>query len=360
MRSVFELASVVSSSVASAVPSGACRAVSRRTLSAVLTTALVGGLALTASVAAAEEPVGSVDEVAPSATVTQSTTTTVVTAAPAPAASVVLAPVAPAAPVAPVAPAAPYSAGSFQGPVYFNGPVWIIPAQPGVAQPVMPQQLPPPPVFVQPAAPRVMVAPPLYRAVPKRYSAPLRIQPKVERGPSVGVGLRFSALGLSTQEVFGEKMKMMGGGLQVRFRNQGHWGFELGLDALRSNINDGAFVRSSYPFTFGPMLYAFKNRPENHFNIYAVAGFGLMSDDVTLYKDSAQERKQRFWEVMANVGGGIELRFRHLALFTDVRAIGLLLDDASEAGAFYQDVQGGPIPPSSAGYKANVGALLWF
>lgn len=64
--------------------------------------------------------------------------------------------------------------------------------------------------------------------------------------------------------------------------------------------------------------------------------------------------------VMANVGGGIELRFRHLALFTDVRAIGLLLDDASEAGAFYQDVQGGPIPPSSAGYKANVGALLWF
>ena len=64
------------------------------------------------------------------------------------------------------------------------------------------------------------------------------------------MGVRFTTLGIRSQEVFGEKPTLMGGGVQLRFRNQGHWGFELALDAMKANIADSAFVRTSYPFTF--------------------------------------------------------------------------------------------------------------
>jgi hypothetical protein len=304
------------------------------------------------------------DEPATPTVTTQQTTTTTVTAPLAPTLppppmaappSVQLQPMQP-----PMMPMAAPMGGSFQGPVYFNGPVWIIPAQPG-GQSMLPQQLPPPPVYVQPpVAQRPLYRRPLYLQPLRPYRLAPRSTVPAPRGPVVGVGVRFSALGVTSQEVFGQKVNLLGGGLQVRFRNQGHWGFELGMDALRASISDGAFVRSSYPFTFAPMLYLRQNRPDTHFNIYAVAGFGLMADNIVLYQDSSQERKQQFWEVMGQFGGGIELRFTHLALFADVRAVGMLLDDSTQAGQFYQNVEGGPIPASSSGYKANLGAMLWF
>ena len=351
--------------------------------------ALVCGVALSSSLALAAEPVVSADE--PQTTsVTQSTTTTVTTNAPVQVAPLPPPPTVPQTVIAPVqvapqpipqpmpqtviapvqvapqpfAPPPPPVgfAGGYQGPIYFNGPVWIIPAQPGgqaMVQPALPLQLPPPPVFVQPPRfsppPRVIVPQPLSRP---RVTPLIAKQPP--RGPVFGIGVRFTSLGVRSQEVFGDKPTLLGGGVQMRFRNQGHWGFELALDALKTNIADGAYVRTSYPFTFSPMLYIFKNRPENHFNIYATAGFGLMASDITLYQDSRQERNQQFWEVLGQAGGGLELRFTRLALFADVRAIGMLLDQGSEPGKFYDGVSSGPIAPQSIGYKANLGAMLWF
>jgi len=344
--------------------------------------ALLTGVALSSALAVAAEPVVASDD--PQTTsVTQSTTTTVTTNAPSVAvaplpppalAPTVIAPVPVAPPppliaptvIAPVPvapPAAPAFSGSFQGPIYFNGPVWIIPAQPGgqaMVQPALPSQLPPPPVYVQPPRlyaqpPRLMASQPLSRPRPM----PIISRP-APRGPVFGMGVRFTTLGIRSQEVFGEKPTLMGGGVQLRFRNQGHWGFELALDAMKSNIADGAFVRTSYPFTFAPMLYIFKNRPENHFNIYATAGFGLMASDISLYEGSRQERSQQFWEVLGQAGGGLELRFTRLALFADLRAVGMLLDQGSEPGKFYDGISSGPIAPSSIGAKANLGAMLWF
>lgn len=348
---------------------------------------LLSGLTLYSGVALAEEPIAPSEVSSQPSVVTQSTTTTVTTAAP-PAAlpppPVMAAPPVYAAPPAPVyaAPPAPMpypaypmaappvqpmppSSGSFQGPVYFNGPVWIIPA-PTNGQPVAPP-LPPPPVYTQP--PQAYAPPPAPVYTPPRY-APMRramlfpnrryTAPAYKRGPVVGMGARFSMLGISSQKVFGQDLNLYGGGIFMRFRSQGRFGFEMALDAMRSNIKDDAFLRTSYPFTVAPMLYLFQNRPENHFNIYAVAGFGLMADDVTLYKGTSRELKQQFWEVLGQAGGGVEVRFSKLALFADVRAIGMLLDDSSPAGIFYQNVDGGPIPASSAGYKVNAGAILWF
>lgn len=341
------------------------------------------GSVLSSAVAVAAGPALAVDE--PSTTsVTQSTTTTVTTNSPPedvaplpPPPSVpqtVLAPVAPlAAPQTVLVPAAPPTAqavvvpatppptagfsGGFQGPVYFNGPVWIIPAQPGMP-PSLPQQLPPPPVYVQP--PRL--AQPVQAIAPRPYVRPL-VRPvvrKQSRGPVFSMGVRFTNLGIESQEVFGEKPSLWGGGVQLRFRNQGHWGFELALDALKATVAEGAFQRTSYPFTFSPMLYLFKNRPETRFNLFATAGFGLMGSDVTLYEGTRQERGQQFWEVLGQAGGGLELRFSRLAISADLRAIGMLLDQGSEPGQFYDGVDSGPVSPSSIGYKANLAAMYWF
>src|SRR5262249_18708715 len=153
----------------------------------------------------------------------------------------------------------------------YNGPVWIIPAPGGQA---MPPPLPPPPVYGPPPVyqppPTMYYRPPVYMPryapLPRyTYTPPVHQEP---RGPVVSVGLRFTALGVSSQQVFGQDVNLLGAGLQVRFRNRGHWGFEVSFDALHADINNGAFVRSSYPFAVAPMLYIFKNRPESHFNIY--------------------------------------------------------------------------------------------
>ena len=296
-----------------------------------------------------------------------------VMAAPAP----MVQPVAPPPPVsvAPQVPMVPYPAAASRhghgppGPVYYNGPVWIIPA-PATGAPLPPTYAPPvyaPPVYQQPyyapPAPRVYVQPfaqpprLLQPRPPVRTARPL---PPPPRGPSVAIGLRATVLGVSSQQVFGQDMNLWGAGLLVRFRSQGRFGFELGLDAMRAEIGHGAFTRTSYPFSVSPMFYLFQNRPENHFNIYAVAGFGLMADDIGLYQGTPQQLSQQFWELIGQAGGGVELRFKRLALFGDIRAVGMLLDDSSPAGLYYQNVDGGPIPAQSSGCKANVGALLWF
>ncbi len=350
---------------------------------------LFSGLSLLAGVASAEEPIAAAEDSAAPTVVTQSTTTVTTTTSspssvapslpPPPTVAVPVAPAPVAAPpvsVAPPVPMVPYPAapppgmGMVPGPVYYNGPVWIIPAPPAGSQPMYAPPMYAPPVYAPPA-----YAPPVYAPpAPRVFVQPYAPQPRVlaprplrtarplppPRGPSVAIGLRGSMLGISSQQVFGEDVNLWGAGLTVRFRSQGRFGFELGLDALRAEIGKGAFTRTSYPFTVSPMFYLFQNRPDNHFNIYAVAGFGLMADDIGLYQGSPNQLSQQFWELIGHVGGGVELRFKRLALFGDVRAVGMVLDDSSPAGLYYQGVEGGPIAASSSGYKVNLGALLWF
>ncbi|MCS6914530.1 MAG: hypothetical protein RMK29_15345 [Myxococcales bacterium] len=314
------------------------------------------GLASTSALALAEEVLPAppmVEEqqaAAPPQSTTTTTTVTTTTTQPAAPAQ----PPTAAQPAAPPVPPVPPVPGGTTSPMYFNGPVWVVPApvtgvpvpQPQVAQP--PASLPPP-VYVQPS----------HRVRTAQCCVSARDLRLTQRPPIFSVGLRFTAMG-TNQEVFGHNLNLLGGGLQLRFRNRGHWGFETAFDVMRANIGDGAFVRMAYPWTAGVMLYLFKNRLENHFNLYGIAGVGLVADDVTLYQGSRQERRQQFLEVMGQAGGGVELRFRHLALMADLRAVGLLLDTTGPAGTFYRDIEGGPIPAASVGYKANLGALVWF
>ncbi len=276
-----------------------------------------------------------------------SSTTTVITttqAAPAAPAALPLPPLYPAAPAQAAAPA-----GVPRGAIYYNGPVWVIPAQGAPVE----QALPPPPLYTAP--------PPLW-AVPPRLSpcCSSMVTPFVPpRGPVFSIGLRFTTMGIS-QKVFGNDLNLIGGGVQLRFRTRGHWGFETAFDVLEGSVNNGAFQRNSYPFTASVMLYLFRNRPENHFNIYGIAGVGLSADSITLYNGTSEQRNQQFLELLGEAGGGVELRFHRLALSADIRAIGLTLDQSSPGGSYYTSVDGGPIPNSSIGYKANFGALIWF
>ena len=120
-------------------------------------------------------------------------------------------------------------------------------------------QLPPPPVFMQPPRfrrRRGIVPQPLSCL---RVTSLIAKQPP--RGPVFGIGVRFHfAPVFARRKCSVTSRRCFGGGVQMRFRNQGHC-FELALDALKTNIADGAYVRTSYPFTFSPMLYIFKNRP---------------------------------------------------------------------------------------------------
>lgn len=324
---------------------------------------------LTCAVAGAEEvaldppPTAEAVQAARPAQTTVTTTTTTTAAPIAPVAPVApVAPITPGAPAAPVMPVAPVPA---QGPMYFNGPVYVVPA-PVTGQPV--QALPPPPVYHQPQAPqRYRTASCCALPPPSRYHHAMVRRPQ-PRGPVFSMGLRFTAMGIN-QEVLGQSMNMLGGGLQLRFRNQGHWGFETGLDILRANIQNpnslgfDQFTRTSYPWTAAVMLYVFKNRPENHFNIFGVAGIGLMADDVRVSSSrSGFEGHQKFLELMGQAGGGVELRFRRLALSADIRAIALAADDSSPAGSYYPEdlANSGPVPRSSVGYKANLAAMLTF
>lgn len=332
------------------------------------------GLSLVASAALAHEPVMAQEDGPAPSVVTQSTTTVTTTvgepAALPPPPMVSATPVQPAAPMyaAPTYAAPPpisYPPGAtVTGPVYINGPVWIIPTQPQA-----PMYAPPPvqvPVYVQPP---VYAAPRPYYAAPRPYFAPRPLLPRPvlrtavptqPRGPAMSVGLRATMLGISSQEVFGQDLNLWGAGLQLRFRSQGRFGFELAMDFLSANIGEGLYVRNSYPITISPMLYLFQNRPNNHFNLYVTGGVGLMADDISLYAGSARELNQQFWQFLAQGGGGVELRFKRLALFGDVRGVGMMLDDSSPAGVYYQGAIGGPIPASSSGYKVNLGASLWF
>lgn len=325
------------------------------------------GATLVAATASAEEVAlpepPAVDAATQSTTTTVTTTTTAKAAPQQPAAPAVPAP--PAQPIQPAAPALPLPpvAGT-QGPVYYNGPVWVVPApvtgQPVPQYPQMAPPLPPPPAVYAPPPP------PVYQRTASCCGrASSLYMARAARGPMFGLGLRFTALGVS-QKVWDQDVNMLGGGLMLRFRTQGHFGIETAFDVAQASIDSGAgstFQRTAYPVTVAAMLYLFRNRPDNHFNIYGVAGFGLMANGFSLktsFDGRPREVNQQFLEFLGQAGGGVELRFNRLALTADIRAIGLARDDNGPAGSYYQNVEGGPVPSTSAGYKFHAGALLWF
>jgi hypothetical protein len=162
------------------------------------------------------------------------------------------------------------------------------------------------------------------------------------------------------QQVGADQMMLWGAGLQLRIRSQGRFGLELANSYLKASLADGKFERESLPFSFGLMLYLFKNEDTRHFNLYGIAGVGGMLSEVNLVTPLGSSATQSFFEWMAFGGLGAELRFRWFAVAADARVVGLWREDGLGDAVYYQGVDGGPVPKSSYGYQGKVFLNLWF
>jgi hypothetical protein len=257
---------------------------------------------------------------------------------------------------APVTPATP-SYPSTAPPVYQNG-YW----HNGQFYPTQPQPYTPPTVYTPPT---YYYSPaPLPRYTYSYYygcgagcvKKPVAPREKIRR---FSIGVHGTALGIN-QQVGGKDVVLGGAGLQLRIRSKGRFGLELKQDFLGASFLDGQFERTSLPFTFSLMLYIFPNQETRHFNLYFLAGFGGMWDQVKLIDQNGRRVRQDFLEGIGQLGLGAELRWRWFAIAADARALGLIRDSSSPPGSYYGDIDGAPIPKKSWGIQGNVYVNLWF
>jgi Outer membrane protein beta-barrel domain len=276
-----------------------------------------------------------------------------------------------------------------------EAPAPIPPAQIPVQQPIDPYSAyPAPPAYgyQSPAAgPAATPSPPSYQQgyylypsdgkAPVYYAPPAgsgcccccqaascgyryRLVRPVKRKPWDGVR-RFSLgahAGFLTlnQQVGGDQVTLGGAGFQLRIRSAGHWGFEASQSFLHGSYWSGAWQRDTFPFSLSLMFYIFPNRDAHHFNLYALAGVGLVADTVTLNDENRQQVSQDFTEVEVHAGVGAELRFKWFAIEADARYISLWRDDSSTPASYYGSVGGAPVQSSSYGIQGNVYLSLWF
>jgi hypothetical protein len=108
------------------------------------------------------------------------------------------------------------------------------------------------------------------------------------------------------------------------------------------------------------MFYLLPNNDRTHFNLYGVAGVGIVPDSVTLNDENKVRVQQDFTELALHAGVGGELRFKWFALEADGRIVGLWRDNSDRPAVYYGNVSGAPILKSSYGVQGNLYLSLWF
>lgn len=174
---------------------------------------------------------------------------------------------------------------------------------------------------------------------------------------SLGAHVGFLTL---NQQVGNDQVTLGGAGFQLRLRSAGRWGFEASQSFLHGSYWSGAWSRDSFPFSLSLMFYIFPNKDAHHFNLYALAGVGLVADSVTLNDESHQQVTQDFTEVELHAGLGAELRFKWFGIEADARYISLWRDDSDTPASYYGNIKGAPVQSSSYGVQGNLYLSLWF
>jgi len=258
----------------------------------------------------------------------------------------------------------------------YNGPVQVAPPAPEppeVLNPYGQQPYYPPPVYTYPVAPPPPVYnPPYYVYPPARpiyipappvvYRPTLRCTNCVRATPPKWDGARRFSLGVDgtvmglNQKVGNDNLVLGGAGVHFRFRSRGRFGLELMQSFLHADYWNGNYQRNSYPFQMSLMLYLMPNDDKHHFNLYGLAGFGVMFDSIKIFDNPAQD----FVEWEGHFGLGAELRLKWFAIEADARMLGLIRDDSAGAAGFYQGVQGAPVPGRTWGASGNVYVSIWF
>lgn len=190
--------------------------------------------------------------------------------------------------------------------------------------------------------------------------------PRLVRTRKAWDGVRRFSLGAHAgfltlnQQVGKDQVTLGGAGFQLRLRSAGHWGFEAAQSFLHADYWNGAWQRDTFPFSLSLMFYIFPNKDAHHFNLYGLAGVGLVADSVTLNDENHQQVTQDFTEVELHAGLGAELRFKWFGIEADARYISLWRDDSSTPAAYYGNVKGAPVQSSSYGIQGNIYLSLWF
>ena len=174
---------------------------------------------------------------------------------------------------------------------------------------------------------------------------------------SIGAHVGFLTL---NQTVGNDQVTLGGAGFQMRLRSKGRFGFEVAQSFMHASYWNGSWERDSFPFSLSLMFYVFPNDDKHHFNIYGVAGMGLVPDSVTLRDENGARVTQDFTEFELHAGLGAELRFKWFGIEADGRVIGLWRDSSDRPAAYYGDIKGAPVPKSSYGVQGNLYLSLWF
>jgi hypothetical protein len=193
-------------------------------------------------------------------------------------------------------------------------------------------------------------------------SAPRLVRPRPTGGDRVrriSIGAHMGFLTLN-QTVGRDQVSLGGAGFQVRVRSSGRWGFEASQSFLHGDYWSGAWQRDAFPFQASLMFYIFPNKDSRHFNLYGIAGVGLVSDSVTLFDENRQKVTQDFTEFEVHAGLGAELRLKWFGIEADAKYISLWRDGSDTPSSYYGNIQGAPVQASSYGVQGNLYLTLWF
>lgn len=194
-----------------------------------------------------------------------------------------------------------------------------------------------------------------YRVRHYRVHPNYQVLRPVRTPPRWSIGVH--AVGQSTDQMFGGEGVFLGGmGGHMRLRGY-RWGAEIALDGVGGNYLDGQIKRFSVPFSTSAMLYLI---PEGRFNLYLIGGIRVAATHMEVDLPNLYG-EQDFVQFGFHGGAGAEILLgRSFALTGDVRFIGMILDDNSADGIYYQGVDQGLIPSESTGLQFNLGVSFRF
>jgi hypothetical protein len=187
----------------------------------------------------------------------------------------------------------------------------------------------------------------------------VRPRPTGDRVRRISIGAHVGFLTLN-QQVGRDQVSLGGAGFQIRIRSAGRWGFEASQSFLHGSYWGGDWQRDAFPFQASLMFYIFPNKDAHHFNLYGVAGVGLVADSVTLLDENRRQVTQDFTEFELHAGLGAELRFKWFSIDADARYISLWRDGSDTPSSYYGNIQGAPVQSSSYGIQGNLYLSLWF
>ncbi len=183
---------------------------------------------------------------------------------------------------------------------------------------------------------------------------------KKEKVRRISLGAHLELLALN-QKLGSDTAILGGGGVHLRLRNSGRFGFDFEQGFLYGENHNQTYRRWSYPFQWSMMIWFLPNNDDRrHLNFYALGGFGIMPDTLKVQFTSGDSRSQDLVEWMAHIGLGAELRFKWFAIEAEARFVGLFLDEVLTPGSYYSGVNYAAIPEASYGFQGKLMASFWF